>query len=289
MFLQILVTGTSLGLVYSIVAFEFQIVARGSNIFNFAHGEFVALATLIYFSLSATFELPPVTAVVLTILAVALVSVAVERLMLAPVRVRDPLIVAILTVGIGTLMRGVMILMWGHDVLFAPPLLSGPPLSLANASISRSGAVLIVTCLAVVVALYLVFSRTLWGKKILAAAINPEAARLVGVEEGTTRFSVFLLAGLLAGIAGALVAPVTFASSGSGFNFVLKAFAAALLGGLDNFAGPLVGGLVLGLLEAFTAGYVSSAFREPIVLTFVILTLMVRPSGLLSGPTERIT
>ena len=124
MFLQILVTGTSLGLVYSIVAFGFQIVARGSNIFNFAHGEFVALATLIYFSLSATFELPPVTAVVLTILAVALVSVAVERLMLAPVRVRDPLIVAILTVGIGTLMRGVMILMWGHDVLFAPPLLS---------------------------------------------------------------------------------------------------------------------------------------------------------------------
>jgi len=291
MFLQILVTGTSLGLVYSIVAFGFQIVARGSNIFNFAHGEFVALATLIYFSLSATFELPPVTAAVLTILAVALVSVAVERLMLAPVRVRDPLIVAILTVGIGTLMRGVMILMWGHDVLFAPPLLAGPPLSLSRggASISRSGAVLIVTCLAVVMALYLVFSRTLWGKKILAAAINPEAARLVGVEEGTTRFSVFLLAGLLAGIAGALVAPVTFASSGSGFNFVLKAFAAALLGGLDNFAGPLIGGLVLGLLEAFTAGYVSSAFREPIVLTFVILTLMVRPSGLLSGPTERIT
>ena len=111
MFLQILVTGTSLGLVYSIVAFGFQIVARGSNIFNFAHGEFVALATLIYFSLSATFELPPVAAAVLTILAVVLVSVAVERLMLAPVRVRDPLIVAILTVGIGTLMRGVMILM----------------------------------------------------------------------------------------------------------------------------------------------------------------------------------
>ncbi len=247
------------------------------------------MATLIYFSLSATLGLAPVAAAVLTILAVVLVSVAVERLMLAPVRVRDPLIVAILTVGIGTLMRGVMILIWGHDVLFAPPLLSGPPLPLANASISRSGAVLIVTCLAVVVALYLVFSRTLWGKKILAAAINPEAARLVGVEEGTTRFSVFLLAGLLAGIAGALVAPVTFASSGSGFNFVLKAFAAALLGGLDNFAGPLVGGLVLGLLEAFTAGYVSSAFREPIVLTFFILTLMVRPSGLLSGPTERIT
>lgn len=101
--------------------------------------------------------------------------------------------------------------------------------------------------------------------------------------------SVFLLAGLLAGIAGALVAPVTFASSGSGFNFVLKAFAAALLGGLDRFAGPLVGGMVLGLLEAFTAGYVSSAFREPIVLAFVIVALMARPSGLLGGPVERVT
>lgn len=288
MFLQIIITGTSLGLVYSVVAFGFQIVARGSNIFNFAHGEFVTLATLIYFSLSATFGVAPVAAVVLTILAVALVSVVVERLMLAPIRVRDPLIVAILTVGIGTLMRGVMILVWGHDVLFAPPLLTGSPFSWAGASVSRSDVVLIVTCLAVVAALFLVFSRTLWGKKILAAAINPEAARLVGVEEGTTRIRVFLLAGLLAGIAGALVAPVTFASSGSGFNFVLKAFAAALLGGLDRFAGPLVGGLVLGLLEAFTAGYVSSAFREPIVLTFVILALMVRPSGLLGAPTERV-
>ena len=118
-----------LGLVYSIVAFGFQIVARGSNIFNFAHGEFVALATLIYFSLSATFGLPPVTAVVLTILAVVLVSVAVERLMLAPVRVRDPLIVAILTVGIGTLMRG------RHD----PGV--GPRRSICAAATGRAAAV----------------------------------------------------------------------------------------------------------------------------------------------------
>lgn len=289
MFLQILAAGTTMGLIYAVVAFGFQIVARGSNIFNFAHGEFVAIATLIYFSLAATFGIPPIAAVILTVLAVMLVSLAVERLMLAPVRVREPLIVAILTVGIGTLLRGVMILVWGHDVLFAPPLLAGPPFSWAGASIGRANVVLIATCLAVVAGLFLVFSRTLWGKKILAAAINPEAARLVGIEEGTTRMSVFLLAGLLAGIAGALVAPVTFASSGSGFNFVLKAFAAALLGGLDRFAGPLVGGMVLGLLEAFTAGYVSSAFREPIVLAFVIVALMARPSGLLGGPVERVT
>lgn len=289
MFLQILAAGTTMGLIYAVVAFGFQIVARGSNIFNFAHGEFVAIATLIYFSLAATFGIPPIAAVILTVLAVMLVSLAVERLMLAPVRVREPLIVAILTVGIGTLLRGVMVLVWGHDVLFAPPLLAGPPFSWAGASIGRANVVLIATCLAVVAGLFLVFSRTLWGKKILAAAINPEAARLVGIEEGTTRMSVFLLAGLLAGIAGALVAPVTFASSGSGFNFVLKAFAAALLGGLDRFAGPLVGGMVLGLLEAFTAGYVSSAFREPIVLAFVIVALMARPSGLLGGPVERVT
>ena len=121
MFLQILAAGTTMGLIYAVVAFGFQIVARGSNIFNFAHGEFVAIATLIYFSLAATFGIPPIAAVILTVLAVMLVSLAVERLMLAPVRVREPLIVAILTVGIGTLLRGVMILVWGHDVLFAPP------------------------------------------------------------------------------------------------------------------------------------------------------------------------
>src|SRR5208282_1439004 len=117
----------------------------GSNIFNFAHGEFVAIATLIYYSLAAEFGVPPIAAVALTVLAVMLVSVAVERSMLAPVRVREPLIVAILTVGIGTLLRGVMILVWGHDVLFAPPLLAGPPFSWAGASIGRANVVLIVT------------------------------------------------------------------------------------------------------------------------------------------------
>lgn len=289
MFLQILAAGTTMGLVYAVVAFGFQMVARGSNIFNFAHGEFVALATLVYFTLTATVGLAPVLAVGMTALTVMLVSIAVERSMLAPARVSDPLILAILTVGIGTLMRGVMILLWGHDVLFAPPLVTGAPFLWAGASISRANVVLIAICLAVVAALYLVFSHTLWGKKILAAAINPDAARLVGIEERTTRIAVFLLAGLMAGIAGALVAPVTLASSASGFNFVLKAFAAALLGGLDRFAGPLVGGLVLGLLEAFTAGYVSSAFREPVVLAFVIIALMIRPSGLLGKPAERVT
>jgi branched-chain amino acid transport system permease protein len=289
MFMQILAAGTTMGLVYAVIAFGFQVVARGSNIFNFAHGEFVAVATLIYFSFAATLHVFPVAAIALTVAAVMLVSVAVERLMLAPARVRDPLILAILTVGIGTLMRGIMILAWGHDVLFAPPLLTGPPFSWGGASIGRANVVLVAACVLVVAGLYLVFARTLWGKKILAAAINPEAARLVGVEDGMTRLSVFLLAGFMAGIAGALVAPVTFASSGSGFQFVLKAFAAALLGGLDRFAGPLVGGLVLGWLEAFTAGYVSSAYREPVVLAFVIVALMVRPSGLLGAPAERVT
>lgn len=289
MFLQILTAGIAMGLVYAVIAFGFQIVARGSNIFNFAHGEFVAIGTLIYFSLSVTFDLAPVAAMVLTVGAVTLVSVAVERLTLSPLRVRDPLVVAILTIGVGTLLRGIMILVWGHDVLFAPPLFSGPPFAWAGAVIARSDVILIAVCLAVVAALYLMFSRSLWGKKILAAAINPEAARLVGIPEGTTRISVFVLAGLLAGVAASLVAPITFASSASGFSFVLKAFAAALLGGLDRFAGPLVGGLILGLVEALTAGYVSSAFREPIVLGFVIVALMFRPSGLLGSTAERIT
>ena len=289
MFLQVFAAGMTMGLVYAVIAFGFQIVARGSGIFNFAHGEFVALATLIYFSLAATLGLPPVFAVLLTVAAVMVVAVAVERTMIAPARAREPLIVAILTVGIGTVLRGVMILVWGHDVLFAPPVLAGRPFEWEGAAIGRANVVLVIACAAVVAALYLVFSRTLWGKKILAAAVNPEAARLVGVEEGTTRVSVFLLAGLMAGVAGALVAPVTFASSGRGFSFVLKAFAAALLGGIDRFAGPLVGGLVLGFVEAFTAGYVSSAFREPIVLAFVIVVMMIRPQGLLGGPTERVT
>jgi branched-chain amino acid transport system permease protein len=289
MFLQLLVSGLTLGLVYAVIALGFQVVARGSDVFNFAHGELVAMATLLYFSLAVSAGVPGVAAVLLTVLIVTVVSWLLERVALAPVRVREPLMLAILTVGVATLLRGLMILAWGHDVFFAPPLLAGPPLEWQGVSLARANLVLVVTCVAVLAALWLVFARTLWGKKILAAASNPEAAKLVGVEPASTRMAVFLLAGLLAGIAGALVAPVTFAYSGSGFHFMLKAFAAALLGGLDRFEGSLVGGLVLGLLEGFIAGYASSAFREPLVLGVVIVALMIRPSGLLGAPAVRLT
>jgi branched-chain amino acid transport system permease protein len=289
MLAQLLAAGLTMGLTYSVIALGFQIVARGSDVFNFAHGELVAVATLLYFSLGVTYHVPPLLAILLTVVGVTVLSVLVERVMLAPVRIREPLMLAILTVGAATFLRGIMILVWGHDVFFAPPLLAGPPFAIAGASVARANVVLVVACLAVLAGLYVVFARTLWGKKILAAAANPEAAKLVGIEPATTRVSVFLLAGLTTGVAGALVAPVTFAYAGSGFNFMLKAFAASLLGGLDKFEGSLVGGMVLGLLEALVAGYVSSAFREPIVLAIVIVLLMLRPSGLLGGRVVRLT
>jgi branched-chain amino acid transport system permease protein len=288
-FLQLLVAALTLGLVYAVIALGFQIVARGSDVFNFAHGELVAIATLVYFSLAVSYRIPGALAVVITVVVVTVLAVVLERIALSPMRVREPLTLAMLTVGLATLLRGVMILVWGHDVFFAPPLLGGAPFTVGGASIARANVVLVLACLAVLAGLYIVFARTLWGKKILAAAANPEAAKLVGVEPSSTRLAVFLLAGLMTGVAGALIAPVTFAYSGSGFNFVLKAFAAALLGGIDRFEGSLVGGVALGVLEAFIAGYVSSAFREPLVLGVVIVTLMIRPSGLLGGKALRIT
>lgn len=288
-FVQLLVAGVTLGLVYAVIALGFQIVARGADIFNFAHGELVAIATLVYFTLAVSYRVPPPAAVLLTVVAVTVVSVLVERLALARVRLREPLLLAILTVGLATLLRGLMILGWGHDVFFAPPLVTGAPLSWGGASIARANIVLMVACLVVLGGLWTIFARTLWGKRILAAASNPDAAKLCGIEPAATRMAVFVLAGLMTGVAGALIAPVTFAYSGSGFTFMLKAFAAALLGGGERFEGSLVGGLVLGLLEGFIAGYVSSAFREPLVLTAVILVLMVRPSGLLGGRALRVT
>ena len=289
MLAQLLAAGLAMGLVYAVLALGFQIVARGSDVFNFAHGELVAIGTLFYFSLVVSHHLSPAVAVVLTVLGVTVLSLAVERLILTPVRVREPLMLAILTVGVATVLRGAMILVWGHDVFFAPPLVAGPPFSIAGASVARANAVLVVMCVVVLGALFLLFARTLWGKKILAAAADPEAAKLVGVEPAMTRASVFVLAGLMAGVAGALVAPVTFAYAGSGFHFVLKAFAASLLGGLEKFEGSLVGGLLLGLLEALVAGYVSSAFQTPIVLGVVIVLLMIRPAGLLGGRAVRLT
>lgn len=289
MLLQLLAAGVTMGLVYAVIALGFQLVARGTGIFNFAHGEFVAIGTLAYFSLTAKGGIPPGLAVPIVVVVVAIVSIAMERLVLTPVKVREPLLLAILTVGVATMLRGVMLLTWGGDVHFAPPLLAGAAWVVFGASIPRANVVLALTSGVVLLVLFATFSRSLWGKKIIAAAIDPEAAKLVGIEPAATRISVFLLAGMMAGLAGALVAPVTFASAESGFTFMLKAFAAAMVGGLASFSGAVVGGIALGVLEALVAGYVSSAFRDPLILGLVILLLVVRPSGLFAGPRERVT
>lgn len=278
-----------MGLVYAVIALGFQLVARGSGIFNFAHGEFVAIATLSYFSLVTGGGLAPWVAVPLTVAIVAVVSVAMERLVLTSVQWRDPLLLAILTVGVATMLRGAMILTWGSDVHFAPPLVSGEPWIVLGAVVPRANVVLIVTTALVLAALYVAFTRSLWGKKIIAAAIDGEAAKLVGIEPSMTRLSVFILAGMMAGLAGALVAPITLATAESGFTFMLKAFAAAMVGGLATFSGAVVGGLLLGIAEALVSGYVSSAFRDPLILALVIAFLILRPDGLFSGVRERVT
>ena len=192
------------------------------------------------------------------------------------------------TLGVGITIKGVAQVFIGKDTQFPPPFTSGSPLPIGTLSISQQS-IWIAGSLAVLLALlWVLLQKTRVGKGMRAVAINHYAAVLMGISPKRAAIIAFALAGLIGGAAGALLAPVASANYDNGIFLGIKGFAAAILGGLGNPVGAVVGGVILGLTESLTAGYVSSVYKDAVSLVLLLAILLLRPQGLLghSLPTK---
>jgi branched-chain amino acid transport system permease protein len=282
--LQLVFAGLSQGAVYALIAIGFVAVFTVSGVINLAQGEFAALAGLVAISAVGS-GLPLLAAAVVAVATVALVAVVMERLTIRPVKRMTTLVSLILTLGVSTALKALMLLVFGPDAEGLAPLTPGGT-TVAGVSIRYQELWILVVAGLVALAVYWFYERTLAGKALRACAEQPVAARLVGISLGGASLTAFLIAACVGAVAGVLASPIYFTSWESGLTLGLKGFVAATLGGLVSVRGAVLGGLLLGVLENLTAGYISTGLRDAVAFLLLIVVLVARPSGVFGKNAE---
>ncbi|MFT0876617.1 branched-chain amino acid ABC transporter permease [Rhodopseudomonas sp. G2_2311] len=286
--LQFLISGLTVGAVYALVALGFTLVYHASDVVNFAQGEFVMLGGMVtVFAYAAGVPLP-LAALVAVIVAVV-VGLLLYWLAIAPARGASAVSLIIITIGASILLRGAAQIVFDKQFHKLPAFSGDMPIHLLGAVIQPQSLWVLGGAALVVVTLYYVMERTLIGKAVVATAANRLAARLVGVNVATVMALAFGGSAAIGAIAGILITPITLTSYDVGTLLALKGFAAAMLGGMGNPLGAVIGGLLLGLLESFGAGYVSSTYKDAIAFIVILAVLFVAPQGLVGRRTvERV-
>ena len=280
---QLVATGLMLGAMYALLALCFYVVHAGTGIINFAQGDFVVIGLILIWLFFGDLKLPLYVAMPLAIIGTVAVVAAFERLAVARVDGHDPVIPLLVTLAGGILIRGLIQLIWGVRPRRVEHYSGDNPILIFNAAILPQAFWIVGGAIIILLLVYFFFKKTLFGLSLLAAASNREGARVIGVNAKLIGLYAF---GLSAGISGAtatLIAPITNADAQLGLDFALKGFAGAILGGIEKPHAVVVGGLMIGLLEALVGGLISSEYRNLIVFAALMLTLVLRPQGLLGG------
>lgn len=287
--LQYLISGLTVGATYGLTGLGFTIIFNTTGIINFAQGEFVMLGGMFAVYFCSVLGIPLLLAVLLAVAATTLVGAAMERFTIRPVPKGSPVQLIIITIGVSIVIRGIAMLVWGKDTFALPPFSGNEPIPLFGASMLPQSLWILGITLLLLVALKAVFSKTLFGKAMLACAHNPKAAYLVGVGVPRMVLYSFMISAMVGAIGGTILAPITLTSYDKGILLGLKGFAACILGGLGNPFGAAAGGLLIGVLESFGAGYISSAYKDAFAFIILLLLLFVKPSGLFgSASAERV-
>jgi branched-chain amino acid transport system permease protein len=278
--LQFLFAGLTAGAIYALVALGFSIIYNASQVINFAQGEFVmigGMATVSFLHLGLPLPLAALAAVAAT----TLVALALDKLAVERARGASVVTLIIITIGASILLRGLASLVWDKNIHPLPAFTGDKPIAIDGATLLPQSLWVMGVSLAILAALWWFFNRTLYGKAMLATSHNRLAAQLAGISVRRVLLVSFGLSGALGALAGILVAPITFTSWDVGVMLGLKGFAAAILGGLGSGPGAVLGGLVLGLVEALAAGYLSSAYKDVIAFVIILAVLVLMPRGLL--------
>jgi len=274
---QYLASGLVVGGIYALIGLGFVIVFSVTRIINFAQGEFVMPGALLMVTLGDRRLATPI-AFLLAVGVVAGVGALLERA-IHPVRGAPPLAILILTIGASIAIRGGALILWGTDPFALAPFSPGPPVWLGGAMIVRQGFWLLGIAALAFALLWLFFTRTYAGTAVRACAINPRGARLMGIRVDRASLLAWTLSGALGATAGAVIAPITYATYDMGLMLGLKGFVAAVLGGLVSPLGAIAGGFLLGVLESLAAGLVSSAYKDAVAFVVLIVLCLVQVAG----------
>lgn len=288
-FLSYLISGLSLGSVYAIIALGYTMVYGIAKMLNFAHGDIIMIGAYVAFFALSYFHLPFPVAVLVSIAVCTVLGVVIERLAYKPLRQASSLSVLITAIGVSYFLQNTAQLLWSSATKVFPSVLGNESLKLFSGklSISYLTIITILTCVVVMVCLTLFINKTKTGKAMRACSEDKGAAELMGINVDTTISITFAIGSGLAAIAAILLCltyPSVYPTLGSMPG--IKAFTAAVFGGIGSIPGALVGGLMLGIIETLSKAYISTQLSDAIVFGVLIVILLIKPAGLLGHKTS---
>lgn len=284
LFLSYLISGISLGSVYAIIALGYTMVYGIAKMLNFAHGDVIMIGAYVCFFATTRFGLNPFIGVLLAMVVCTILGILIDKLAYKPLRQAPALAVLITAIGMSYFLQNSAQLMWTSSTkVFSSVLGKGSVVLFDGAlSISYTALFTIAVCIVIMVCLVLFINKTKTGKSMRAVSEDKGAAQLMGINVNTTISMTFAIGSALAAIAGVLLCsaypnltPTTGAMPG------IKAFTAAVFGGIGSIPGALIGGILLGIIEIFAKAYISTELSDAIVFAVLIIVLVVRPTGLL--------
>ena len=277
--LQLLIAGLATGAIYALVAIGFTLMWQTSQTINFAQGEFVMLGgmTTVFMALAGV---PLPLAALIAIIVTTGIGLALHRFAIEPARGASPVALIMITIGASVFLRGVAQIVFDKRFHSLPPLFGADSIQFGGAAILPQSLVVLAGAAVIVTLLWLFVERTLLGKAVIATAANRLAARLIGVDTRRIVDFSFVVSAAIGAIAGILITPITLTSYDAGTLLALKGFAAAMLGGIGSPLGAVVGGLLIGMIEALTAGYISSSYKDAVAFLIILIVLVVMPHGL---------
>lgn len=280
-FLSYLISGLGLGSVYAIIALGYSMVYGIAKMLNFAHGDVIMVGAFVAYFAIGSFNMPALIAVLFSVIVCTVLGVVIERLAYKPLRHASSLSVLITAIGVSYFLQNAAMLLWGTDTKIFPTLLSGN-LQLGALSIPWLTLLTIAICILIMVFLTLFINRTKTGRAMRACSEDKGASSLMGINVNRIISITFAIGSGLAAIAAVLLCatyPSVYPTLGSMPG--IKAFTAAVFGGIGSIPGAFLGGLLLGVIENLSKAYISAQLSDAIVFAVLIIVLLIKPTGLL--------
>lgn len=284
-FIETLINGLSMGSTYAMIALGYTMVYGIAKMLNFAHGDVIMIGAFTVFAAVSMAGLPPIVGILLAIILCTVLGIAIEAIAYRPLRqASSSLVVLITAIGVSYFLQNVALLIFGANTKAFSSVVNIPALSLAGGQITITGEtiVTIISCVVIMISLTLFVNKTKAGQAMLAVSEDKGAAQLMGINVNGTISLTFAIGSALAAIAGMLLCssypaltPYTGSMPG------IKAFVAAVFGGIGSIPGAFIGGIILGVIEILSKAYISSKLSDAIVFLVLIIVLLVKPTGIL--------
>ncbi len=279
-FLQLLFNGLGIGAIYALVSLGFVLLIRAASVVNFGQGEFSMLGAYLLVVLFNILHVPYLLSMLISIVVMAGFGLVFAFTTYWPLRFRGGLPVIISTIGASIFLENLVLVLYGPSVVPVDGLFEDDGFQIGEVFLSTQYLAIIVIATLLVLLQYLIFEKTLLGKKMQATSQDKEMASLLGIPVVVMILITFAYSSAMGGLAGMLVAPILFVSVNMAGIIALKAFAANIIGGYGSIPGAILGGLALGVVETMGASYISVPYKDAFAFAMLLLFLMVRPQGL---------